>query len=152
MSVLSQFVGANPTGDLTLTISTDTFSIQSLASDLGSWSSGGHVICKASSTAWIVAPGCSEVSRTWYCIDDAVTTANACATPFTGWFVPTISQLQNPGYTCRTYWDLFSSARYWSSTEYTATNACPLLFTNGNTFTRNKTEAHCVRSFRCVTY
>jgi len=152
MSTLRQFVGANPTGALTTTISTNNFSIQSIVSDLGVWSSGGHIICKASSTAWIVAPRCSEVSRTWYCREDAVTTANACASPFTGWFVPTITQLQNPGYTCRTFWDSFSSTGYWSSTEHNATCACRVYFTNGSTTSRAKTTTYCVRAFRCVTY
>ncbi len=152
MSNLSQFLGGNFSGSFNLEIVTDSFSLQSLASDLGSWSSGGHIICKASSNAWIVAPYKSEVSRTWYCRDDAVTTAIACASPYTGWFVPTISQLQNPGYTCRTYWDLFSSSSYWSSTESSATFACYVLFGNGTADNAGKTSPLCVRAFRCVTY
>jgi hypothetical protein len=40
------------------------------------------------------------------------------------WFVPSISQLNNPGFVCRTQWDTFASASYWSSTEISATNAC----------------------------
>ena len=153
MSTLKQFVGANPTGALTLTISTNTFNIQSIASDLGSWSSGGHVICKASTTAWIVAPRCAEVGRTWYCREDAVTVTNSCVSPYnTGWFVPTCAQLQNPGYTCRTFWDSFSSTFYWSSTEYNATLAWSVLFNNGTTSYYAKTNVYCVRAFRCVTY
>ena len=152
MSTLSQFLGGDVSGAFNLDIVTDSFSLQSLASDLGSWSSGGHVICKASGTAWIVAPRCSEVSRTWYCRDDAVTTAIACATPFTGWFVPTTTQLQNPGYTCRQYWDLFSSTNYWSSTEANSSHACFVYFTSGNPANSRKTNAFCVRAFRCVTY
>ena len=152
MSTLSQFLGGSVSGAFNLDIVTDSFSLQSLASDLGSWSSGGHVICKASGTAWIVAPRCSEVSRTWSCREDAVLTADACATPFTGWFVPTLSQLQNPGYTCRQYWDLFSSTCYWSSTEANATYACTVSFSNGTANYTFKAYVFCVRAFRCVTY
>jgi hypothetical protein len=37
------------------------------------------------------------------------------------WFVPSISQLNNPGYLCRSNWDTFASTSYWSSTEFNAT-------------------------------
>jgi hypothetical protein len=98
-----------------------------------------------------VSPRCAEVSRTWYCRGDANTLAQSC-TLCTGWFVPTVSQLQNPGYTCRTYWDSFSSTSYWSSTESGATDACFVNFTNGTANISNKDGATCVRAFRCVTY
>ena len=121
-------------------------------SGLGSAYQCGRVICKNGGIAWIVAPSCSEVSRTWHLRNDAVTTALACTAGATGWFVPTISQLQNPGYTCRTFWDSFSSTFYWSSTETTATDACLVFFNNGNSFISSKTSVYCVRAFRCVTY
>ena len=120
---------------------------------LGSAYQCGRVICKNGGIAWIVAPSCSEVSRTWYSRNDAVTTALACTAGATGWFIPTISQLQNPGYTCRTFWDSFSSADYWSSTESPiGTNACFVNFINGSADIRHKTNTSCVRAFRCVTY
>ena len=113
----------------------------------------GFLLCKTGgNTAWIVAPRCSEVSRTWYCRDDAVTTANTCSGCSGVWFIPTITQLQNPGYTCRQYWDLFSSAIYWSSTELNATYACFVCFNTGTPNRTFKTNVRCVRAFRCVTY
>ena len=118
---------------------------------LGEYCEGGHIICKAASNLWIVAPRCAEVSRTWASRDNANTLANTCTT-CTGWFVPTSTQLQNPGYLCRTYWDLFSSANYWSSTECNTTCAWVKGFTNGVSGVILKTTASCVRSFRCVTY
>jgi hypothetical protein len=85
-----------------------------------------------------------------------VTVTNSCVSPFnTGWFVPTITQLQNPGYTCRQYWDLFSSTPYclyWSSTEINAERACSVYLVNGNPAINFKTTVNCVRAFRCVTY
>jgi hypothetical protein len=114
-------------------------------------SDGGNIICISGGIIWIVAPASSEVSRTWYSRNDAVTTATNC-TSATGWFVPTLGQLQNPGYTCRTYWDSFSSTTYWSSTEYSSCAAWFVCFTNGSIVDDFKTNTRCVRAFRCVTY
>jgi hypothetical protein len=120
--------------------------------DPGGYLEGGHVICKASSVQWVVAPRCGEVSRTWYCRNDAITLTESCTGCIGGWFIPTITQLQNPGYTCRQYWDLFSSTCYWSSTERGAPDACAVSFLNGTTRSRYKPSPGCVRAFRCVTY
>jgi hypothetical protein len=121
-----------------------------LGSPIGGYSSG-NLICKASSVGWIVAPNVSQVSRTWYCRDDANTTAQSVS-GCTGWFIPTSAQLQNPGFCCRVYWDSFSSGSYWSSTESTAAIAYRVYLTNGVANTGSKTGTLCVRAFRCVTY
>jgi hypothetical protein len=122
-----------------------------LGSPIGGYSSG-NLICKASSVGWIVAPNASQVSRTWYCRDDANTTAQSVS-GCTGWFVPTISQLQNPGFCCRVFWDSFSSSSfYWSSTECNATHACLVFFDSGSASCGSKNYTRCARAFRCVTY
>jgi len=118
---------------------------------LGTALEGGYLICQASSVQWIVAPAATEVSRNWHSRNDAVTTANASAA-CGDWFVPTCGQLQNPGYTCRTYWDSCSSAYYWSSTECNGTFAWIVYFTSGNTIGGNKSGTGCVRALRCVSY
>jgi hypothetical protein len=118
---------------------------------VGATYQGGIIICKSGSIAYIVAPSSAEVSRTWYLREGAIICSGCCTTT-TGWFVPTLSQLQNPGYTCRSFWDSFSSTIYWSSTEYTATYACFVNFNNGSASFSNKTCTCCVRAFRCVTY
>ena len=156
MSNLSSFVLKNTVDTATVTPNKISIFIGSNLfftniPDLGEYCEGGHIICKAASTAWIVSPRCAEVSRTWYLRNDANTLANTC-TSCTGWFVPTVSQLQNPGYTCRTYWDLFSSTSYWSSTELNATDGCRVSFTTGTPANGFKTGVSCVRAFRCVTY
>jgi hypothetical protein len=115
---------------------------------------GGINICYQGSGAgvlWVVSPVSSQVSRTWYCRNDAVTRAQAI-TGCTTWFVPTISQLQNPGYTCRTLWDSFSITNYWSSTEQDAACACNVTFATGASCYGTKNTTRCVRAFRCVTY
>ena len=118
---------------------------------LGCAGEGGYFICCSGGTKWIVAPASTEVSRTWYCRNDAVTTAEANAA-CGDWFVPTCGQLKNPGYSCRTYWDSYCSTIYWSSTESLSSHAWRVCFFNGSTGINNKTSTLCVRAFRCVTY
>jgi hypothetical protein len=115
---------------------------------------GGFLICKASPVRWVVSPRSAEVSRNWYSRNDANTRAQQVS-GCTGWFVPTLSQLQNPGYICRSFWGpapCYSSAFYWSSTEGNADGACFVFFGNGGANSLNKTASCCVRAFRCVTY
>ena len=119
--------------------------------ELGDAYEGGCLICYSGGTLWIVAPASTEVSRTWYSRDNAVTTANANAA-CGDWFVPTSGQLQNPGYTCITYWDSYSSRCYWSSTEKDGSAACVVNFSSGSLSSQFKHNSHCVRAFRCVTY
>lgn len=139
---------------------------------------GSRIICKNGIQSWIVAPCCTQVFfEVWNGFAQYGSVCTTCPPP-TGlgkctacicewptlnslmlqcgfnpsdWFVPCISQLQNPGYSCRTNWD-FSSAGYWSSTEYSSTCACFLCFSNGLTCNCTKANFNCVRAFRCVTY
>jgi hypothetical protein len=129
---------------------------------------GSRIICKSSGTAWIVAPSYTEVTRTWNgtttllvgdkpCVCDWPT-LNTCLinrgfNP-SDWFVPSISQLQNPGWVCRTQWDSFSNTCYWSSTEFNSTRAWTLCNANGSACCNfNKAyDVVSIRAFRCVTY
>ena len=114
---------------------------------------GSRLICKSAGVGWIVAPSTTEVSRSWYCRNDAMLEAQQFTqTCCTQWFVPTLTQLQNPGYCCRTFWDSFSPTRYWSSTVFNATAACVVCFDSGVAGGLNKGSYYCVRAFRCVTY
>jgi len=143
-STSGDFVGLNTTGADSYSFETEDF--------LGSFYEGGYGICEASSVRWIVAPSSSEVSRCWYCRNDAVTTAQSVS-GCTGWFVPTCGQLQNPGYTCRTYWDSYSCTCYWSDTEAGFSFIGWLVnFCNGSATYGCKTISFCARAFRCVSY
>jgi hypothetical protein len=129
---------------------------------------GSRIICKSSGTAWIVAPSCTQLNATWNnntstqvgnkcCICDWPTLQTqliTCGFNPCDWFVPTLAQLQNPGYACRTQWDTFSSNGYWSSTETNAGHGCLVAFQqNGIPFSCGKSESSIsVRAFRCVTY
>ena len=129
---------------------------------------GSKIICVGGGAAWIVAPASTQVLSTWAggqynstlvgnkcCISEwsGLQTAltNAGFNP-SDWFVPSSAQLQNPGYVCRTQWDPFSATLYWSSTEINATGAYFVFFNNGSANCSNKSNACCVRAFRCVTY
>ena len=132
----------------------NTYSFTTLALNLGDSYEGGFLICKASPLRWVVSPRSAEVSRTWYLREDANTTAQSVS-GCTGWFVPSSSQLQNPGYCCRSFWGpspCYSSTLYWSRTEHGVNHACTVNFLNGSAPTSTKTSPLCVRAFRCVTY
>lgn len=109
------------------------------------------LICKAGGTAWIVAPRESELYTTWYCLS-CVTQMAEDITGLKGWFIPVTTQLQNPGYCCRDQWDGFTSALYWSSTEWTVHCATTVHFAAGTVYCRNKNGGCPARAFRCVTY
>jgi hypothetical protein len=117
---------------------------------LGSLVEGGYLFAKTGGYAWIVACASRQVSRTWASRNDAVTVAqasNACG----DWFVPSRTDLQL-GHDCKSFWDSFSSASYWSSTVFNAASAWLVPFTNGYANSINKTLPVCVRAFRRVFY
>ena len=148
-TAIQNYVGLNTTG-------ADTHSFTTLALNLGDSYEGGFLICKASPLRWVVSPRSEEVSRTWYCRNDANTTAQS-ASGCTGWFVPTFGQLQNPGYCCRSFWGpspCYSSTYYWSSTQSPGDvhQAITLCFNNNHGIDRPKDCVNCVRAFRCVSY
>jgi hypothetical protein len=133
----------------------DTYDFTTVDLALGDSYEGGFLICKASPLRWVVSPYSAEVSRSWHSRDDANTTAQSVS-GCTGWFVPTKSQLQNPGYICRSFWGpspCFSASIYWASSECNATGGDIVSFTTPAPYDNlRKSGARCVRSFRCVTY
>jgi hypothetical protein len=117
---------------------------------LGSLVEGGYLYAKHGSVGWIVACSSRQVSRAWANIADAVTVAeasDACG----DWFVPSRTDLQY-AYDCKSFWDSFTSATYWSSTENGDTNAWVVGFTFGTVFNAAKTNTNCVRAVRRVFY
>jgi hypothetical protein len=142
MSTLSQFLGSQVETNFTTAALGDKVTVTTCEQSI--------LICKAGGIAWVVSPLSAQVGRTWYCVQDAVTTAREGTSSF-GWFVPTAAQLQNPGYTCRTYWSPCATT-YWSSTEINAAYGCRVNFTSGNAVSSGKAATYCVRAFRQVTY
>jgi len=125
------------------------------------------LICRAGGVAWIVAPQSTEVSSAWAggqynttlvgdkcCVSEWSSLCSALVSAGFNpgdWFVPSRSQLENPGYVCRTNWDSFPTSDSWSSTEFTATCACLFRYA-GSAGANSKTGICYVRAFRCVTY
>ena len=118
---------------------------------------GSFLICKAGGMAWFVSPNSTQIGSTWGG-SSAVSpwgSLSACLsargyTP-TQWFVPSIGQLQNPGYLCRDNWG-FSGAIYWSSSDSSIRCASSLNFSTGGTGLAYKPFGYTVRASRCVTY
>ena len=130
---------------------------------------GAVLICKSGGTGWFVAPSSTQVEGQWAggqynttqvgdkcCISEWTAACNALISGgiecVNCWFVPSSSQLNNPGFLCRTNWDSFVASSYWSSTEISNITACAQSFANGLTATAAKTDSARVRAFRCVTY
>ena len=117
---------------------------------------GGNVIYKSGGIIWIVAPSTTQVGSTWpmgYCNGDQGSSVYQArrVTGRDGWFIPSIGMLQT-AYSCRSYWDTYSSLNYWSSTEFSTSNACSVYFINGSTNNSHKSYSYCVRPFRVVCY
>ena len=134
-------------------INTYNFTTASDLPSLGDSFEGGNLICCSSSNYWIVSPSSTKVSRTWNNRADAVTTANANAA-CGDWFVPSCSQMKNPGYQCRTYWDGYDSGSiYWTNTEVAPSHAWFVRGNTGNGEALAKSYSNgTVRAFRCVSY
>ena len=145
------FIGLTTTSTSALI---DTYSFTTASLTLGSSYEGGYLICGASPLRWVVSPYSAEVSRNWASRNDANTRAQSVS-GCTGWFVPTKSQLQNPGYLCRSFWGpspSCSNAPYWAGETASGENSHLVSLSDGGTGGTSINSVFCVRSFRCVTY
>ena len=130
---------------------------------------GSRIICKAGGTAWIVAPSCTQVSSAWAGgqYNSTAVGDKCCICEWSGletqlincgfnpcdWFVPSFTQLQNPGDVCKDNWDSYGGP-YWSSTEFNLDTACRCYLSGSCAFncSNNKVCGFTVRVMRCVTY
>lgn len=130
--------------------------IKAAESPNGTCIAGGNKICTAGGVAWIVAPAASEVSRVHSpfasaVCNSAILTAEALV-PCGDWFIPNTSQLYNPGFVCRTYWDTYSCAFYWPCNYGNLYHTSGMSMVSGGFGYNNKGSIFCVRAFRCVAY
>ena len=146
-TAITNFTGINVSGG------EFTYSFTPSAPALGDPFEGGFLICASGGTRWIVAPSSSEVTRDWYGRADANTRAQQVS-GCSGWFVPSCGQLQNPGATCRTYWDSYSGGPYMSNTQERTHDIYYVHVSSGYTTINNKTSngGTRVRAFRTVSY
>ena len=111
---------------------------------------GSIVLQKSNGLALLVAPRSTEVKSTWSKeFPEVFQKLKEQGFNPSQWSIPTQEQLLLAH---KIIPNEFSSPRYWSSTEASATTACYVFFINGNSVFGNKTNVRCVRAFRCVTY
>lgn len=111
----------------------------------------GILICCGPGTAkWFVSTRTSEVNRSFYSLNDAVTLSNSCFGSC-GWFVPNSTQISNPAYCCRSFWDCYRNARYWTSTGTNSDVAITLNFGNGSGYSITpRSDGNMIRTLRCT--
>jgi hypothetical protein len=110
---------------------------------------GCIVLKKSNGLALLVAPQSTEVRTTWSKeFPEVFKKLEEGGFNPSQFFIPTKEQL-NLAY--NTIPQHFPSTFYWSSTEINATNACRQNFIIGFC-SCSKTNAICVRAFRCVTF
>ena len=132
-------------------INTYNFTVESDV--LGSSQYGGVVICAASNVYWVIAPSSTEVQRNWYDRCQGITAANSSVS-CGDWFIPSLPQLANPGWECRTYWDS-TSDYYWSNCQHPAPWTRRIDMTAGSGSCQSShyySAIQNVRVFRCVSY
>jgi len=157
LSVNTQYSLVVPDEAVYGTTGINTYNFTTKNLQLGDAYEGGFLICQTADTRWIVAPSSTEVKRTWWARNDAVTLAEA-TTGCTGWFVPSLGQLQNPGRVCIQYWDSYLTAgahsiqnAYWSTSQY-AHRYYNVFMPSGYQHTRNGGSVRPIRVFRTVSY
>ena len=156
-TAIQSYLGLNVAGADVYSFTTE------VDASLGASYEGGFLICKSDPIRFVVSPCSAEVLRNWYARNDA-NTRSQIVSGCTGWFVPTIGQLQNPGFVCRSFWGpspcfTTSPAFHWSNDEciyepYVRTAAKMMDMTTGPPSVQNnlKNYPRSVRAFRCVTY
>jgi hypothetical protein len=111
---------------------------------------GCIVLKKSNGLALLVAPQSTEVRTTWSKeFPEVFKKLEEGGFNPSQFFIPTKEQL-NLAY--NTIPQHFPSTFYWSSAEINATIACFRNFNNGFIVSSSKTNANCVRAFRCVTF
>jgi len=114
---------------------------------------GFYICCGPSTSKWFVAPSCTQITSNFNDTGNGVTCANSLMGSC-GWFVPNINQIQDPGYSCRTYWDSYTAGNYWSSTPGGGPNACGFDMSGGTIWgSAHRGNVPCaanVRVFRCT--
>lgn len=143
-TVEGDFVGIN-------TDNADSYSFTVRPFGLGSEYEGGYLICCSGGTQWIIAPDSAEVERTYYARCDAVTRAEAVAA-CGDWFLPSTSQMQNPGYVCREYWGCVNTGFYWWNPTHVGLYAYGVRFNDGTVNYSWQASPQKARAMRCVAY
>jgi|DEB0MinimDraft_6_1074348.scaffolds.fasta_scaffold106006_1 hypothetical protein len=117
---------------------------------LGTFMLGGNLVTRnGDGGAWIAAPASTGVLGCTAFFATAISNAET-ASGYSGWFIPSISQLQNPIYTNKSNWES-ASGLFWSTTVG-GTGYCYINMNNGGLGSCYTTNSFYIRAFRCVTY
>jgi hypothetical protein len=111
---------------------------------------GSIVIKKENGLALLLAPAFTEVSCTWSKEFSEVfeSLKNNGFIP-SQWFIPTVEQLK---LAYKVISDEFNMDCYWTSSEFSVSNARYVGFDNGGQDYCIKNNTNCVRAFRCISY
>lgn len=111
---------------------------------IGDLLDGNIIVSEVNGNFIVIAPKKSEMNLTWYEIDKAIQKTEE-DTGTTGWYLPSIYELQNYKN------ELKSDAYYWSSTEIDLEYSYALNTNNQVPHSTNKKESHLIRLFKKVT-
>lgn len=121
---------------------------------IGTCICGGNLASVTGGCYWIAAPTTSEVSRSWYSRNDAITRAQQVS-GVSGWFIPSASDLLSrpSGWSHGNgHHGDGGTGMYWSDTQVAGHTAQYVLFGDGCIFIRGKQSVIRVRAFRTVAY
>lgn len=111
---------------------------------------GSIVFKKENGIALLLAPASTEVICPWSKeFSEVFDALKKNGFNPSQWFVPTVEQLQ---LTYKVIPDEFRRTYYWSSSEFNASYACSVYFSNGTHFNYYKSNTYCVRSVRCIVF
>lgn len=117
---------------------------------LGTFILGGNIVTRTGDgTAWIAAPASTGVAGGTSSFTTVISNAET-ASGYSGWFIPSISQLQDPIYTNKNNWES-ASGLFWSSTVGGG-GYCYINMNNGSLGSCSTSNSFNIRAFRCVTY
>lgn len=143
-TAINGFAGLNVVGG-----TTHSFTSRALAP--GDASDGGFIICQSAGTRWIIAPSSTEQCLTWYARSGNPGYAQGI-TGCTGWFLPSLSQMQNPGALCAQFWDAYTTGTYWSNTVINGNSGCSTNIPGGGASMGFGHTQYRTRSMRTVSY
>lgn len=143
-TAINGFPGLNVAGG-----TTHSFTSRALAP--GDAFGGGFIICQSAGTRWIIAPSNTEQCLTWYGRGGGVTCA-ANVTGCSGWFLPSLSVMQNPGALCAQFWNGCTPGTYWSNTVINHNSGCATSIPGGGQTMGFGHTFYRVRVMRTVAY
>jgi hypothetical protein len=83
----------------------------------GNVDNGGFFVCTNGVCRWFISAAITEKTCSY---DNGYTPTVECACTNGGdcsWYIGNVTEMRCAGFTCRTYWDSYTSSLYWTSTQ-----------------------------------